>query len=173
MLASFIRKVFSPCDYWIQAFDDKQNYHLLHRQCISVTSINFMHTFLVSTLLGCFFAWKFLCAIVVVLASFFTWYIFVIFVMKLQKPFFFNRYYFFVILVAYLKASPISLVPLVICVMSLIVLKFIYIQWDKFKLCAMLLSNNLTCVYMTSFWIPCSLFLNYFVCTCFFVDVYL
>ena len=32
------------------SFDYKQNSHLLHRQCISVTSIYPMHTFLVSTL---------------------------------------------------------------------------------------------------------------------------
>ena len=76
------------------------------------------------------------------------------------------------ILVAYLKASSLSLVPLVICVMSLIFLEFIFIQWDKFELCAMLLSNNLICILMTSLWIPCSPFLNHFVCTCFFVDVY-
>ena len=61
---------------------------------------------------------------------------------------------------------------LVICVMSLMCLKFIYIQWDKFELCAMLLSNNLTCVFMTSFWIPLSCFINHFICTRFFVDVY-
>ena len=77
--------------------------------------------------------------------------------MHLQKPFF-NWYYLFVILVAYLKASTLSLVPLVICVMHLINLKFIYIQWDKFELCAMLSSNNLVCIFMTSIWIPCSLF---------------
>ena len=70
----------------------------------------------------------------------------------------FNWYYLFVVLVAYLKASSLSLVPLVICVMHLIYLKFIYIQWDKFELCAMLLSNHLICIFMTSFWIPCSFF---------------
>ena len=83
----------------------------------------------------------------------------------------FNWYYLFVILVAYLKASTLSLVPLVICVMHLIYLKFIYIQWDKFELCAMLLSNNLICIFMTSFWIPCSLFpkpfrMYMFLCGC-------
>ena len=74
---------------------------------------------------------------------FFTKYIFVICVMNLQKKTFFNWYYLFVILVAYLKASTLSLVPLVICVMHLIYLKFICIQWDKFELRAMLFSNNL------------------------------
>ena len=92
-------------------------------------------------------------------------------VMNLQKPCL--QLILFVILVAYFKASPLSLVPLVICVMHLIYLKFIYIQWDKFELCAMPLSNNLVCIFMTSFWIPCSFFPNHFVCVCFFVDVYL
>ena len=85
----------------------------------------------------------------------------------------FNWYSYFVILVAYLKASPLSLVPLVICVMHLTCLKFLYIQWDKFELCAMLLSNNLFCIFMTSFWIPFLSSSNHFVCTYFFVDVYL
>ena len=72
------------------------------------------------------------------------------------KNLFFNWYYFFVILVAYLKASPLSLVPLVICVMSLISLKFIYTQWDKFELCAMILRNNLFVYSWLPFWIPWS-----------------
>ena len=99
---------------------------------------------------------------------FFTWYIFVIFMVKFQNPFSIDI--LFVILVAYLKASPLSLVPLVICVMSLMCLKFIDIQWDKIELCAMLLSNNLICIFMTSF---LDTFTNHFVCTCFFVDAYL
>ena len=49
MLSSFIRKVFSPCDYRSQAMMINELY-LLHHQCISVTSIYPMHTFLVSTL---------------------------------------------------------------------------------------------------------------------------
>ena len=87
------------------------------------------------------------------------------------KNLFFNCYSLFGILVAYFKASSLSLVPLVICVMHLIYLKFIYIQWDKFELCAMLLSSNLVYMFMTSFWIPCSLFpepfrMYMFLCGC-------
>ena len=78
------------------------------------------------------------------LAPFFTW------CDGNPKVFFFNWYYFFMILVAYLKASSLSLIPLVTCGMSLIFLKFIHIQWDKFELCAMLLSNNIFCIFMTS-----------------------
>ena len=85
----------------------------------------------------------------------------------------FNWYSLFVILVAYLKASSLSLVPLVICVMSLIFFKFIYIQWDKFELCAMLLSNNLVCICMTSFGYLVLFFSSHFICASFFVDVYL
>ena len=76
--------------------------------------------------------------------------------MNLQKPCL--QLILFVILVTYFKASILSLVPLVLCVMHLIYLKFIYIQWDKFELCAMLLSNNLICMFMTSFGIPRSPF---------------
>lgn len=48
---------------------------------------------------------------------------------EIAKLFFFNLYsHLFVILVVYLKASRLSLVPLVIVVMSLMCLKFIYIQ---------------------------------------------
>ena len=130
-----------------------------------------MHTFLVSTLSRLLLGMKASICNCCGFGLFTSLNISLWYVWWICKNLVFNWYYLFVILVAYFKASPLSLVPLVICVMHLIYLKFIYIQWDKFELCAMLLSNNLICIFMTSFWIPCSLFpepfrMYMFLCGC-------
>ena len=127
MLASFIRKVFSPCDYWSQAFMINKIPIFFITNVISVTSIYPMHSFLVSTL----------CRLILGMKAFkcnccgFGLFLHLVYLYDIcdefAKNLYFNWYYFFVIL-AYLKASSLSLVPLVICVMSLIFLKFIYIQ---------------------------------------------
>ena len=130
MLASLIRKVFSPCDLWSQALKINKNSHLHHHQCYFGNKyLSHAYFSCIQPCVGCPpFGMK---TLNVQLLWFwlisFTWYIFVVFVMKLQKPSY-NWNYFFVILVAYLKAFPLSLVPLVICVMHLMCLKFIYIQ---------------------------------------------
>ena len=71
-----------------------------------------------------------------------TWYISVIFVMKLQKPSL--QLVMFLCDTCCLSQS----ISTISCSLSdmcdaFVCLKFIYIQWDKFELCAMLLSNNL------------------------------
>ena len=152
MLASFIRKVFSPCDYRRQAMmtnkgsSSSSPMHLGNKYLPHASLSSFQPC------VGCFLAWKLLiicnCCGFGLFISFgiYLWYLW-----WNGKNYSFNWYSFFVILVSYLKASPLSLIPLVICVMSLMCLNFIYIQWDKFELCAMLLRNNLFRIFMTSF----------------------
>ena len=50
MLASLIRKVFSPCDYWSQALMINKILIFIITNAISVTSIYLMYIFLVFNL---------------------------------------------------------------------------------------------------------------------------
>ena len=80
-----------------------------------------------------------------------------------------------VILVAFLKASQLSLFPLLIFVMPLmwLSLKFINIQYENIEQCAMIQSKYRICIFYD--FLLDILFLSLvtnFVCTCFFVDVY-
>ena len=80
-----------------------------------------------------------------------------IFVMKLQKPFI--QLVFFLCDTCCLSQS----ISTISCSLSDMrdafdVFEFhLYANEIKFELCAMLLSNNFTCVLMTYVWIPCSL----------------
>ena len=72
MLASFIRKVFSPCDLWSQALMINKNSHLHHHQCYFGNKyLSHAYFSCIQPCVGCP-PWheNFKCAIVVVLAYF-------------------------------------------------------------------------------------------------------
>ena len=120
-----------------------KNSHLHHHQCyLGNKYLSHAYLSFIQHCVGCLLAWKILCAIVVVLALFLHLLYLCDNCDEIAKTFL--QLVLFLCDTCCLSQS-ISTIScsLVICVMHLMCLKFSYIQWDKFELCAMLLSNNL------------------------------